>query len=138
VDETTAIKVSSVEKPAKKEHLIDGSSETCWTSQAGLPQCIRLSFSANVIPKRLIITFQGGFVGTRCVVSAPDGEDGEAITTIFPENFNRQQVFDIPPHPKMAEGISSLKLVFEESSDFFGRITVYELKVEGIKGPRIE
>jgi hypothetical protein len=30
------------------------------------------------------------------------------------------------------EGIQSMKLVFEESSDFYGRITVYELKIEGL------
>jgi hypothetical protein len=29
-------------------------------------------------------------------------------------------------------GIQSMKLVFEESSDFYGRITIYELKLEGV------
>jgi len=91
-----------------------------------------------VIPKRLTITFQGGFVGTRCAVRVPDNKDGELITTIYPEDVNRQQVFDLPQaHPRMTEGISSLKLVFEESSDLFGRVTVYDLKVEGSKGPQI-
>jgi len=131
VDETTIIKVSStLDKTTGKKNLIDGNPETCWTSQQGLPQFIQLFFRDNVIPKRLTITFQGGFVGTRCALL--DRNDGQVITTIFPDDVNRQQVFDIPQdHPKIIEGISSLKLVFEESSDFFGRITVYDLKVEG-------
>jgi hypothetical protein len=92
-----------------------------------------------VIPKRLTITFQGGFVGHRCTVRVPDKKDWEIVTTIYPENVNRQQVFDLPQsHPRFIEGISFLKLVFEESSDFFGRITVYDLKLEGTKGPQIE
>lgn len=32
----------------------------------------------------------------------------------------------------VGEGVKCLKLVFEESSDFFGRITVYDVKIEGI------
>jgi hypothetical protein len=30
-----------------------------------------------------------------------------------------------------SEGIMQLKIVFEQSSDFFGRITVYDLSLEG-------
>jgi hypothetical protein len=30
------------------------------------------------------------------------------------------------------EGMQSMKLIFEESSDFYGRITVYELRIEGV------
>lgn len=102
----------------------------------GLPQFIQLFFKDSVIPKRLTITFQGGFVGTRCAVTMPDRE---ILTMIYPEDVNRQQVFDLPQsHPNIVDGISALKLVFEESSDFFGRITVYDLKVEGMKGSQIE
>jgi hypothetical protein len=90
-----------------------------------------------VIPKRLTITFQGGFVGTRCAVCIPDKKNCEIITKIYPEDVNRQQIFDLPQsHPKIMEGISSLKLEFEDSSDLFGRVTVYDLKVEGMKPQR--
>lgn len=105
----------------------------------GLPQFIQLSFHDIVIPKRLTITFQGGFVGTQCAVRVIDNNDWESMATIYPEDVNRQQVFNLPQvHPKLLAGISSVKLVFEESSDFFGRITIYDLKVEGIKRPRKE
>lgn len=137
--------------------MIDNSPETCWTSQQvhscsfnlilvhilnidlkGLPQFIQLGFEDRILPKRLSITFQGGFVGTRCVLFTFDDankKEWQAFTTVYPEDVNRRQIFDLlPDQPEVfKEGIMALKLVFEDSSDFFGRITVYDLKIEGIK-----
>ncbi|CAA7268042.1 unnamed protein product [Cyclocybe aegerita] len=144
INEETSIKVSStLEKANGKRNLIDGSPETCWTSQQsfrniqGLPQFIQLGFTNRVIPKRVSITFQGGFVGTRCAICIPTDESGKKdwrpFTTIFPEDVNRRQMFElVPSQPDLlTEGVIALKLVFEESSDFFGRITVYDVAVEG-------
>jgi hypothetical protein len=85
------------------------------------------------------LTFQGGFVGTRCLVNVlaplPDTDvdmaksEWQALTRIYPEDVNRRQSFDLVEHDGE---VQSLKLVFEESSDFFGRITVYDLTLEGI------
>jgi hypothetical protein len=102
----------------------------------GLPQFIQLDFPNRVIPKRLSIVFQGGFVGRRCAVRISGTDSNTAWQTlshIYPEDVNRRQSFDlVPTHPELLEGgVSSVKLVFEESSDFFGRITVYDLKLEG-------
>jgi len=32
----------------------------------------------------------------------------------------------------MDDGVRAMKFVFRESSDFFGRITIYDLRVEGL------
>ena len=91
-----------------------------------------------MLPKRLLITFQGGFVGKRCAVYTLTEEgrkkDWKTLTTVYPEDVNRRQIFDLIPSEanQLAGGISALKLVFEDSSDFFGRITVYDLRLEGI------
>ena len=106
----------------------------------GTPQYIQLSFASPVIPKRVEITFQGGFVGTRCSVEVlPSGvQDGGAkwrvLTRIYPEDVNRKQTFDLlPAEPDLVDcRIEGLKFVFEESSDFFGRVTVYDLRVLGV------
>jgi hypothetical protein len=89
-----------------------------------------------VIPRRISLTFQGGFVGTRCSINflAPASNTKPewcALTRIFPEDINRRQTFDLEPGLPET-GIEKMKLVFEESSDFFGRITVYDLKLEGV------
>src|SRR6266545_4310785 len=106
----------------------------------GLPQFIHLGFEKDVIPMRLSITFQGGFVGTRCKVLVQtkdeDKNDWQLLTTAYPEDVNRPQVFDLRPANSytledVEKGVTAFKLIFEESSDFFGRITIYDLKVEG-------
>ena len=55
------------------------------------------------------------------------------ICHVYPEDVNRKQVFDLVPSDpdSIRGGIQDLRIVFEESSDFFGRITVYDLQLEG-------
>ncbi|KAI0368878.1 galactose-binding like protein [Pilatotrama ljubarskyi] len=141
IDADTKIKVSStLDKSVGKKYLTDGSPETCWTSQQGTPQYIQLSFPSPVIPKRVELTFQGGFVGTRCTVEVlPTTEAGSeakwrTLARVYPEDVNRKQIFELSPdEPELADcRIESMKLVFEESSDFFGRVTVYDLRVLGM------
>ncbi|PCH34247.1 galactose-binding like protein [Wolfiporia cocos MD-104 SS10] len=132
----TKIKVSStLDKSVGKKYLIDGNPETCWTSQQGTPQYIQLSFPSPVVPARLSITFQGGFVGTRCAIEVTHSQGTEkaawqTMSRIYPEDVNRKQSFDVSLTDP-GTGIGSLKLIFEESSDFFGRITVYDIQLEG-------
>ncbi|KIJ66449.1 hypothetical protein HYDPIDRAFT_109487 [Hydnomerulius pinastri MD-312] len=129
----TKVKVSStLDKTVGKKNLTDGNPETCWTSQQGLPQLVQLVFPTPVSPRRLVLTFQGGFVGTQCAVDvAASSEDPvwTTLTYIHPEDVNRRQVFELPD--SVGNRILCLKLVFERSSDFFGRITIYELQIEG-------
>ncbi|EJC98654.1 uncharacterized protein FOMMEDRAFT_136871 [Fomitiporia mediterranea MF3/22] len=134
LDSTTRIRVSSaLDKSVGKKYLTDGSSETCWTSQQGLPQYIHVFFESAVIPRTVHLTFQGGFVGKRCLLQILPSSAGEEtpalkdLTTVFPEDVNRKQFFELPE----TGPIEQLKLIFEESSDFFGRITVYDIQIEG-------
>ncbi|KAF9786766.1 galactose-binding domain-like protein [Thelephora terrestris] len=132
----TQIKVSStLNKSVGKTYLTDGNPETCWTSQQGLPQTIQLMFPSPVIPRQVSITFQGGFVGTCCSihVASPTSNEWEIAAKIFPEDNNRPQSFTLTPDSSnlLDAGVGKLKLIFEESSDFFGRITIYDLRLEG-------
>ena len=82
---------------------------------------------------RLILTFQGGFVGIHCSIDtavSPENPSWSTLTHIHPEDVNRRQIFRLPEGS--VDGIQCLKLRLEESSDFFGRITLYELQVEGL------
>ena len=102
----------------------------------GTPQYIQLIFPVPVVPRRAEFTFQGGFAGIKCSVEAlRSGGDSEweEMTRIYPDDVNRMQIFDlIPTHPSMAQWrVDGLKFVFEESSDFFGRVTVYDLQLLG-------
>ncbi|KAI0094405.1 galactose-binding domain-like protein [Irpex rosettiformis] len=138
LSQETKIKVSStLDKSVGKKHLTDGSPESCWTSQQGTPQFIQLSFDTAIIPKRIMLTFQGGFVGRICSIDIQRSGNEEHSkakwerwTQVFPEDINRKQTFELPGET-VAQGVLGLKLIFEESSDFFGRITVYDLQLLG-------
>lgn len=81
---------------------------------------------------RLILTFQGGFVGTQCAIDVAASALEPIWTTlthIHAEDVNRRQIFQLPEDS--SQEIQCMKLIFERSSDFFGRITLYELQVEG-------
>jgi hypothetical protein len=80
------------------------------------------------------LTFQGGFVGTHCVIyvdSDADKKEWRLLKSIYPEDVNRKQSFELESSDA-DNRVRSVRLVFEKSSDFFGRITVYDLKLEGI------
>ncbi|KAH9837389.1 galactose-binding like protein [Rhodofomes roseus] len=138
IDAETKIKVSTtLDKSVGKKHLTDGDPGTCWTSQQGIPQYIQLQFPAPVVPSHLSMTFQGGFVGTKCRLEvltqrAPHKGEWQLFAHVFPEDVNRKQTFGLDSSEVESTGLVGLKLVFEESSDFFGRITVYDLQLSGI------
>lgn len=73
------------------------------------------------------MAFQGGFVGTQTAIHTLVSQgDWKLLTRIFPEDVNRRQEFVCPK-----EEVEQMKIVFEQSSDFFGRITIYEFDIEG-------
>jgi hypothetical protein len=56
----------SLEFSAK--NMFDGDVNTCWNSDKGDTQSILIDFGRRVRVKRLVLTFQGGFVGQVCEV----------------------------------------------------------------------
>lgn len=53
---------------------------------------------------------------------------------IYPADINGRQEFPLKTESTaevISRGIDKLRLEFEESSDFFGRITLYDLKLYG-------
>lgn len=75
--------------------------------------------------------FQGGFVGVECdlILSDYDKVDGEIIHTFFPGDINDLQNFKLPNSVEILS-TQKLHLKFKQSSDFYGRVTVYILNFE--------
>ena len=133
---------STLDKSTPRKSLVDRDSGTCWTSTQGLPQWVQLGFAAEtpVQPKQLVLTFQGGFAATRVAVyTARDlSRDPEWTLRkyVYPEDVNRKQQFDLAQgEAETDQAIAQIKLVFEQSSDFFGRITIYDLDIHGVPTP---
>ncbi|KAF8337391.1 galactose-binding domain-like protein, partial [Cantharellus anzutake] len=134
---------STLDKSLSKKFLTDGNPETCWSSTQGTPQHVELAFENPVILRNLSLTFQGGFVGTRCAIYIKSGEnatqDGnttdarqwELVERYYPEDVNRKQIFPIQTQLEPKRSCEQLRIVFEQSSDFFGRVVVYDLDLDG-------
>jgi hypothetical protein len=96
----------------------------------GKPQFIVLKFSQAVSATAIQLTFQGGFVGSvmqvqSLAVGASEFQQAGQFTPL--DNSNKQTfVLESP-----AINTDSLRIVFEESSDPFGRVTVYTLDIIG-------
>ena len=97
----------------------------------GLPQNILLDFPSAVSVNSIVFQFQGGFVGKKCIVvgSTVDAPNDYSIDidTFYPEDINPTQTFNF----EATQPLKRVKIIFEESTDFYGRITVYKLDVIG-------
>jgi hypothetical protein len=112
-----------------KKHLFDGNEDTCWNSEQGSPQWVRVVFDQEVTASKIEIVFQGGFVGKNCCLEVGKKGEEEKLDKchdFYPEDTNKLQTFDL------ARSVSgrAFRIVFEDSTDFFGRITVYALRLK--------
>jgi hypothetical protein len=106
----------------------------------GLPQHVTLSFPAPVRPTALSLTFAGGFVGTHCSLSSCPTSARKEWTVrhrFYPSDSNKRQDFALEAAAagETAEedgsGSQEWRIEFEKGSDFFGRITIYDLQLMG-------
>ncbi|KAI9094299.1 galactose-binding domain-containing protein [Phlyctochytrium arcticum] len=145
------LRVSSVlnrdTKNYGKKHLLDDSDETCWNSEQGSPQYIALEFADPVSVHSLHIMFQGGFAGKECEVlgvlagqiggAVAETESGlpdvwEKLMDFYPDDNNRTQVFEVDESGRITSW-RKLRIVFKNSTDFYGRVTIYKLGLLGIR-----
>ncbi|CAL8254169.1 unnamed protein product [Merluccius merluccius] len=131
--ETQSRVSSTLNRDAKqfgKKYMFDSNEETCWNSDQGENQWVALEFPHNVKMSELKVQFQGGFSGGKCrLEGCLRGGEFTEISHFYPEDNNSLQIsfvllFEVP-------AVNRLKIVFENSSDFFGRIIVYSLDVLG-------
>ncbi|XP_071512029.1 nuclear receptor 2C2-associated protein-like [Diadema antillarum] len=111
-----------------KKFLFDNNEETCWNSDQGKPQWVYVEFQEPSHLKELHLQFQGGFASKTCWVEGSlQGDDASKVMDFYPKDDNTLQIFHFPDGTRA----SSVKIVFAESTDFFGRITLYKLDILG-------
>ncbi|XP_037530740.1 nuclear receptor 2C2-associated protein [Nematolebias whitei] len=130
----TRSRVSSVlhrdVKQFGKKHMFDKNEETCWNSDQGECQWVLLDFPQSVQVSEINILFQGGFSAKTCRIEGCFKEgDFTEISQFYPEDNNCLQSFPIQEAP----AVDKVKILFENSADFFGRVIVYSLDVLGKK-----
>ncbi|NXS29308.1 NR2CA protein, partial [Pomatostomus ruficeps] len=72
-----------------KQHLFDGSEETCWNSD----QWVTLDFPSPVKVSQLHIQFQGGFSSRVCTLEGcRTGEELVKISELYPQDSHAMQI----------------------------------------------
>ncbi|NWU57828.1 NR2CA protein, partial [Dromas ardeola] len=114
-----------------KKHMFDASEETCWNSDQGTCQWVTLDFPCTVKVSQLHIQFQGGFSSRLCTLEGcRAGEELVKISDLYPEDTHAMQI-SFAAFQVEETVLDKLKITFENSTDFFGRIVVYHLGVLG-------
>lgn len=82
---------------------------------------------------QLSIKFQGGFVGSEMSVSLDDSTSQNIYKKCFyPDDINDMQIFQLDSDAASSpvNNVKKLSIVFEKSSDFFGRIIIYHMELQ--------
>lgn len=115
-----------------KKFMFDCNEETCWNSDQGERQWLILEFPESVRVSEVKVQFQGGFSAKTCrLEGCAKNEEFTVSSHFYPEDNNFLQSFPIQEAP----AVDKVKITFENSADFFGRIIVYSLDVLGEKAP---
>lgn len=73
--------------------------------------------------------WQGGFVSKTVNVTADPRLPNESTFTLYPSDINALQSFPVP----ISLQIQTVRFSFEECSDFFNRVILYQLNFWGRK-----
>ena len=141
-------KVSSVlNKSAEfaSKHMFDGDEVTCWNSHQGNNQFVLLEFDQPVIPTSVTAVFQGGFVGQDAVIqllsSSSINSSSSSSSSSSSDEVLLQELWDTLEDNNTAQvktfnevsrvRSKFLRIMFPTSTDFYGRVTIYKLSVQG-------
>uniref|UniRef100_A0A3Q3RCD0 Nuclear receptor 2C2-associated protein n=1 Tax=Monopterus albus TaxID=43700 RepID=A0A3Q3RCD0_MONAL len=103
-----------------KKNMFDCNEETCWSSDQGECQWLSMEFPQSVKMSELKVQFQGGFSAKTCRL---EGKTQRLPTVTSYLSF--------PIADKTL--VDKVKIMFENSVDFFGRIIIYSLDILGEK-----
>ncbi len=110
------------------------STSTCWNSDAcdkEQAQFFVLEFQRPVQLHSLAIEFQAGFIGETCKVQLLTSKgDWKDLVEVEPEDNHDLQTFSLLVNNEAWTG-TALKLVFDDFTDFYGRVTIYRIQVWG-------
>ncbi|KAL7469944.1 hypothetical protein ACHAXS_010181, partial [Conticribra weissflogii] len=128
-------------------NALDKKSDAAWKSapseESNPLAYYEIYFQQPVNVREVRIQFQGGFVGTECTVFKKnhnignnDGGEWEEFEDLFidPVESSEVQVFSAEEGDS-AEYCSALRIEFERSTDFYGRIVIYSFEVWGYEIP---
>lgn len=90
-------------------------------------QWIHIVFEEEIKVTSFTFQFQGGFAGKNCSITLED-KSGAILheQQFYPDDINAKQTFNLS---STTGNVRKVKFSFEGSTDFFGRIIVYNLEL---------
>merc|ERR1712126_555377 len=111
-----------------KQFLLDGEEDTCWNSDQGIPQYIRVTLNDKQKSTKLMlkVQFQGGFCGKESEICFKNGSEEVLTHNFYPKDDNDYQEFMIESEEIEFD---NLQITFKSTTDFYGRIIIYQLSL---------
>ena len=111
-------------------------STTCWSS-SGSPSGKQrshyiLDFGRPVLPMEIRLQCQAGFIGEKMLVFWQDMDSWSILADKEVDDDHDLQTFSLVGIHQYVR-TNALKLVFDECTDFYGRVTLYQLQVWGFE-----
>ena len=118
------------------KHALDTTNlSSCYNSDAppeDKPILFSILFQRKISPRNIKIQFQGGFAALEFTISSTDGNEEDVMRMeTDAEDVNDLQEFEFEDSFEC----TGLKIRFDDSADFYGRITIYRLEVWGYECP---
>jgi hypothetical protein len=114
-------------------------SSNCWNSEGstadevGNAAWFVIDFKRNVYPTRIKIQFQAGFCAESTAVYAKTAESDWVVTGDNPLEWD--DVHEVQTRELgLATTATAVKLVLNECTDFYDRVTIYRLEIWGREG----
>lgn len=94
-----------------------------------MTQYFELDFSRPVQPQELRIQFQAGFAAESCTIQILENGQMSCVQNLDFQDVHSVQTALISPGETLTT--SKIRFVFDEFTDFYGRVIVYRLEVWG-------
>lgn len=131
---TTKCKASSTLNRSSQfvaKNIFDENPDTCWNSDQGLPQTLTIELEKNSNILSIRIMFQGGFVGLTGKIEVTQNKDDQFVEATSFSNIVDSNDLQTVQLSEAGTPARRVRLVFNSSSDFYGRITIYKLEIVG-------
>lgn len=127
-------KVSSTQEGSgnfSKLNMFDTNAHTCWNSKQGSPQWVLCQFDSPLKLDMVKIMFQGGFVGICTIIQYYDDNGFHDVRHAYDLADNNSLQTLVLESSETTLARTTYRIMFTQSSDFYGRIIVYNMELYG-------
>jgi hypothetical protein len=120
-------------------HALDTDTpSSCWNSEGnqGDTHWLSIDFGRTVCIQQVKVMFQAGFAAESCLLQVPPTDGGSGVKWETAQELEFEDTYELQTESITetdANGYTTkaIKLVFQDFTDFYGRVTIYRLEIWG-------